>query len=92
MGMLDGLTNMFKMHDDDDFDDDYEDYDDDFGDDYDDEKPSARKNLFGRNTKKDTVADEDVSYTAYFTLFLCRCPIICHVISLGSVSALSTIS
>lgn len=29
MGMLDGLTNMFKMHDDDDFDDDYEDYDDD---------------------------------------------------------------
>ena len=34
MGMLDGLTNMFKMHDDDDFDDDYEDYDDDFGDDY----------------------------------------------------------
>ncbi len=27
-----------------------------------------------------------------FTLFLCRCPIICHVISLGSVSALSTIS
>ena len=27
MGMLDGLTNMFKMHDDDDFDDDYEDYD-----------------------------------------------------------------
>jgi cell division inhibitor SepF len=38
MGMLDGLTNMFKMHDDDDFDDDYEDYDDDFGDDYDDEK------------------------------------------------------
>ena len=23
MGMLDGLTNMFKMHDDDDFDDDY---------------------------------------------------------------------
>ena len=64
MGMLDGLTNMFKMNDDDDFDDDYEDYDDDFGDDYDDEKPSARKNLFGRNTKKDTVADEDVSYTA----------------------------
>ena len=64
MGMLDGLTNMFKMHDDDDFDDDYEDYDDDFGDDYDDEKPSERKNLFGRNTKKDTVADEDVSYTA----------------------------
>lgn len=60
MGMLDGLTNMFKMHDDDDFDDDYEDYDDDFG----DEKPSERKNLFGRNTKKDTVADEDVSYTA----------------------------
>lgn len=57
MGMLDGLTNMFKMHDDDDFDDDYEDYDDDFGDDYDDEKPSERKNLFGRNTKKDTVAD-----------------------------------
>ena len=53
MGMLDGLTNMFKMHD-----------DDDFGDDYDDEKPSERKNLFGRNTKKDTVADEDVSYTA----------------------------
>ncbi len=45
MGMLDGLTNMFKMHDDDDFDDDYEDYDDDFGDDYDDEKPSERKNL-----------------------------------------------
>ena len=37
---------------------------DDFGDDYDDEKPSERKNLFGRNTKKDTVADEDVSYTA----------------------------
>lgn len=64
MGMLDGLTNMFKMHDDDDFDDDYEDYEDDFGDDYDDEKPSERKNLFGRNTKKDTVADEDVSYTA----------------------------
>ena len=30
MGMLDGLTNMFKMHDDDDFDDDYEDYDDSF--------------------------------------------------------------
>ena len=57
MGMLDGLTNMFKMHDDDDFDDDYEDYDDDFGDDYDDEKPSERKNLFGSNTKKDTVAD-----------------------------------
>ena len=28
--MLDGLTNMFKMHDDDDFDDDYEDYDDGF--------------------------------------------------------------
>ena len=27
MGMLDGLTNMFKMHDDDDFDDD--DFDDD---------------------------------------------------------------
>ncbi len=35
MGMLDGLTNMFKMHDDDDFDDDYEDYDDDFDEDYD---------------------------------------------------------
>ena len=31
MGMLDGLTNMFKMHDDDDFDDD--DFDDDFFDD-----------------------------------------------------------
>lgn len=43
MGMLDGLTNMFKMHDDDDFDDDYEDYDDDFGDDYDDEKPSEER-------------------------------------------------
>ena len=25
MGMLDGLTNMFKMHDDDDFDDDFDD-------------------------------------------------------------------
>lgn len=52
MGMLDGLTNMFKMHDDDDFDDDYEDYDDDFGDDYDDEKPSARKNLLERIPRK----------------------------------------
>ena len=60
MGMLDGLTNMFKMHDDDDFDDDYEDYDDDFDDDYEDEKPSARKKLFTGSSKKDSV----VSYTA----------------------------
>ena len=64
MGMLDGLTNMFKMHDDDDFDDDYEDYDDDFDDDYEDEKPSARKKLFTGSSKKDSVADEEVSYTA----------------------------
>ena len=63
MGMLDGLTNMFKMHDDDDFDDDYEDYDDDFDDDYEDEKPSARKKLFTGSSKKDSVADEEVSYT-----------------------------
>ena len=53
MGMLDGLTNMFKMHDDDDFDDDYEDYDDDFDDDYEDEKPSARKKLFTGSSKKE---------------------------------------
>ena len=62
--MLDGLTNMFKMHDDDDFDDDYEDYDDDFDEDYEDEKPSARKRLFTGSSKKDSVADEEVSYTA----------------------------
>ena len=30
--------------------------------------------------------------TTYFTLFLCKCPIICHTISSGSVSTLSTIS
>ena len=37
---------------------------DDFDDDYEDEKPSARKKLFTGSSKKDSVADEEVSYTA----------------------------
>lgn len=45
MGMLDGLTNMFKMHDDDDFDDDYEDYDDDFDEDYEDSPARRRQRI-----------------------------------------------
>lgn len=64
MGMFDGLTNMFKLHDEDDFDDDYEDYDDDFDDTYEDEKPSARKKLFSGTSKKDNIEDEEPSYTA----------------------------
>ena len=66
MGMFDGITNMFKLHDDDDFDDDYEDYDDEFDDDsFGDEKLSTRKKLFSGASKKDSSsADEDVSYTA----------------------------
>ncbi len=63
MGMLDGLTNMFKMHDDDDFDDDYEDYDDDFDEDYEDDKLLQERDFTG-SSKKDSVADEEVSYTA----------------------------
>ncbi len=64
MGMFDGLTNMFKLHDEDDFDDDYEDYDDDFDDSYEDEKLSARKKLFSGTSKKDNIEDEEPSYTA----------------------------
>lgn len=60
MGVLEGLTNMFKLHTD--LDDDYEDYDDeDFDDDdYDDVKPT-RNSIFKGSSKSDDL-DEATSY------------------------------
>lgn len=53
MSILDGVINVFKLQNDDDFDeyDDYDEYDDD--DEFEEEKPSARKKLFS-GTKKQT--------------------------------------
>ena len=51
MGLLDGVMNVFKLKDDDDYDDeyDYDEYDDEYNDDED--KASARMKLFS-GTKK----------------------------------------
>jgi cell division inhibitor SepF len=60
MGLLDGVMNVFKLKDDDDYGDDYDgfdEYDDDFED---DDKASARKGLFS-GTKKTTDDEEDFS-------------------------------
>ena len=64
MGILDGVINVFKLHNDDDYDDDYDDYDE--YDDYDDEeeKGSARRKLFTGNKKyKDEPEDEQQDYS-----------------------------
>ncbi len=60
MGIFDGVVNLFKLPNEDDFDDDYE--DDYFDDDYEDEKPSARKKLFSGKKSNDD-EDESTSFT-----------------------------
>lgn len=59
MGLLDGVMNVFKLKDDDDYDDEY-DYDE-YDDEYDDEedKSSARKKLFTGTKKTSSEEDDD---------------------------------
>ena len=59
MGLLDGVMNVFKLKDDDDYDDeyDYDEYDDEYNDDED--KASARKKLFSGTKKASSEEDDD---------------------------------
>lgn len=59
MGLLDGVMNVFKLKDDDDYDDeyDYDEYDDEYNDDED--KASARMKLFSGTKKASSEEDDD---------------------------------
>ena len=59
MGLLDGVMNVFKLKDDDDYDDeyDYDEYDDEYNDDED--KASARMKLFSGTKKTSSEEDDD---------------------------------
>ena len=69
MGLLDGVMNVFKLKDDDDYDDeyDYDEYDDEYNDDED--KASARMKLFS-GTKKASSEEDDDEGDASFMLIL----------------------